>query len=309
MRKRYALISAAAIAIGGLIVPQALAQDDPNKGPAERAGQAIDNTGRKAGDALDRGIQGQGTVAAPDAEGIRDVLAQVAEASVTKDGLDDLVERLVDADRNRLGKSDLDAGNEKLNGIIAEFQKNWQAKYNQEFDIADETAVFNDQFAMIMQGEIGDGGARVAGERVPGAPADTTVPPADRDRVAGGDANRDPGRNVATVVIKESHGLPMTNVSMIHEMPDSWRVDVPDTVTAEQLRGNLENALTKLNEKQAEWPTDVNEAYRKATHCILLAVQGQDVTKTGGQDGMQKTTPGAGMGTGTDRPNQPAAPR
>ena len=80
MRKRYALISAAAIAIGGLVVPQTFAQDDPNKGPAERTGEAIDNTGRKAGDAIDRGLQGQGTVAAPDAEGIRDVLAQVAEA-------------------------------------------------------------------------------------------------------------------------------------------------------------------------------------------------------------------------------------
>jgi hypothetical protein len=257
----------------------------------------------------------QGTVAAPDAEGIRDVLAQVAEASVTKDGLDDLVERFVDADRNRLGKSDLD-NNEKLNGIVDQFRKNWKAKYNQDFDISDETAVFNDQFAMIMQGEIGDGGARVAGERVPGAPADTTVPPADRtvppadrDRVAGGDTNRDPGRNVATVMIKESHGLPMANVSMIHEMPDSWRIDVPDTVTAEQLRGNLENALTKLNEKQGEWPTDVNEAYRHATHCIVLAVQGQDVTRSGAHDDLTKPAPGAGMGTGTDRPNQPAAPR
>ena len=326
MRNRYAIVTAAAITIGGLIVPQALAQHDPNKGPAERAGEAIDNTGRKAGDAIDRGVHGQGTVAAPDAEGIRDVLAQVAEASVTKDGLDDLVERLVDADRNRLGQSSLD-NNEKLNGIIDQFRQNWKAKYNQDFDISDEDAVYTNQFAMIMQGEIGEGGARVAGERVPGAPADPAAPgaprdpaapgapadpvgpDADRDRVAGGDTNRDPGRNVATVMIKESHGLPSAHVSMIHEMPDSWRIDVPDTVTAEQLRGNIENALTKLNEKQAEWPADVNEAYRHATHVIVLAVQGQDVTKTGMQDGMHKTTPGAGMGTGTDRPNQPAAPR
>lgn len=306
MRKRYALISAAAIAIGGLIVPQTFGQDDPNKGPAERTGQAIDNTGRKAGDALDRGLQGRGTVAAPDAEGIRDVLAQVAEASVTKDGLDDLVERLVDADRNRIGQSSLD-NNEKLNGIIEQFRKNWKAKYNQDFDIGDEEAVFTDQFAMIMQGEIGDGAARVAGERVPGAPVDPAAPPADRDKVAGGDTNRDPGRNVATVVIKESHGLPSGNVLLIHEMPDSWRIDVPDTVTAEQLRGNIENALTKLNEKQAQWPADVNEAYRHATHCLVLAVQGQDPSRM--KDDMPKTTPGAGMGTGTDRPNQPAAPR
>jgi hypothetical protein len=316
MRKRYALVTSAAIAIGGLLVPQVLAQDDPTKGPAERTGQAIDRAGERVGDAIDRGTSG--TVAAPDAEGIRDVIAQIAEASVTKDGLDDLVERFVDADRNRLGKSELD-NNEKLNGIIDQFRKNWKAKYNQDFDIGDEDAVFTNQFAMIMQGEIGEG-ARVAGERLPGdtttppgAPADPTVRdrPADapgvgdRDRVAGGDTNRDPGRNVATVMIKESHGLPAVNLAMIHEMPDSWRLDLPDTVSAEQLRGNLENALTKLNEKQAQWPSDVNEAYRHATHCIVLAVQGKDPTKLG--DDMSK--PGTGMGTGMDRPNQPAAPR
>jgi hypothetical protein len=303
MRRTYAIVASAAIAIGGLLVSQSFAQDDPNKGPAERTGQAIDDAARKTGDAINRGTSG--TVAAPDAEGIRDVIAQVAEASVTKNGLDDLVERFVDADRNRLGKSDLDVGNDKLNGIIDQFRKNWKAKYNQDFDIGDEDAVFNDQFAMIMQGEIADT-ARVAGERVPG---DTTAPPpgapapspTDRDKVAGGDTNRDPGRNVATVMIKDSHGLPAAHVMMIHEMPDSWRVDLPDTVTAEQLRGNLENALTKLNEKQGEWPTDVNEAYRHASHCIILAVEGRDLAKMSGD----MTRPGTGM----DRPNQPGAPR
>ena len=303
MRKSYAIVASAAISIGGLLVSQSFAQDDPTKGPAERTGQAIDNAARKTGDAINRGTSG--TVAAPDAEGIRDVIAQIAEASVTKNGLDDVVERLVDADRNRLGKSDLDVGNDKLNGIIDQFRKNWKAKYNQDFDINDEDAVFNDQFAMIMQGEIADT-ARVAGERLPG---DTTTPPpgapapspTDRDKVAGGDTNRDPGRNVATVLIKDSHGLPAAHVVMIHEMPDSWRVDLPDTVTAEQLRGNLENALTKLNEKQGEWPADVNEAYRQASHCIILAVEGRDAAKIGGD----LTKPGTGM----DRPNQPGAPR
>ena len=305
MRKRYALVASAAIAVGGLLVSQSFAQDDPSKGPAERTGQAIDNAGRKVGDAINRGPGG--TVAAPDAEGIRDVVAQIAEAAVTKDGLDDLVERFVDADRNRLGQSDL-KDHEKLNGIIEQFRKNWKAKYSQDFDIKDEDAVFNDQFAMIMQGEIGEG-ARVAGERVPGerVPGDTTTPPAapapDRDKVAGGDTNRDAGRNVATVMIKESHGLPAAHLFMIHEMPDAWRLDLPDTVSAEQLRGNLENALTKLNEKQAEWPADVNDAYRHATHLIVLAVEGQDASKLGGD----MTKPGTG--TGMERPSQPGAPR
>ena len=80
-----------------------------------------------------------GTAAAPDAEGIRDVLAQVAEASVTKGGLDDLVERFVDQDRNRLGQG-LPKDNADLDGRIDQFRKDWKAKYNQDFNIKDEEA-------------------------------------------------------------------------------------------------------------------------------------------------------------------------
>ena len=38
MRKHYALLASAAIAIGGLLVTPSFAQDDPTKGPAEARG-------------------------------------------------------------------------------------------------------------------------------------------------------------------------------------------------------------------------------------------------------------------------------
>jgi hypothetical protein len=277
--RRYATLTALAIALGIAIGPQVFAQS-----AGEKIGDAVDRTADRVGDAMNR----TGDVLAPDAEAIRDVLAQIAEASVTKDGLDDLVERFVDADRNRIGAAgSLTQDNDHLNGIIEQFNKNWKAKYNQEFDIKDEDAVFNADFVRIIQGEIGE--ARTAGERT-GAP--NTTPGPEADRVAGGDTNREPGRNVATVVIAESHGLPMTNVPFIHEMPDSWRADVSDTVTAQKLRKNLSDTLTKCNDKYSEWPSDVNEAYRGFTHKILIAVTDQKMMDKAKDDMMpDRSTP------------------
>lgn len=213
------------------------------------------NTNIPANDAQPAGARGtvapDGTSAAPDAEGIRDVLAQVAEASLTKGGLDDLVERLVDQDRNRIGQTLADS-NTELDGRIEQFRQDWKAKYNQEFDIQHEEQAFSNQAFMIAPGEIGQNAAAAA------------------------DANRnDRGRNVATVKVQASHGLPALTVPMVHEAPDSWRIDVPDTLTAEKLKANVLAQLTTANEMKDQWPADVNQAHAAITHRVLMALLDQ----------------------------------
>lgn len=213
------------------------------------------NTNIPANDAQPAGARGtvapDGTSAAPDAEGIRDVLAQVAEASLTKGGLDDLVERLVDQDRNRIGQTLAD-NNTELDGRIEQFRQDWKAKYNQEFDIQNEEQAFSNQAFMIAPGEIGQNAAAAA------------------------DANRnDRGRNVATVKVQASHGLPALTVPMVHEAPDSWRIDVPDTLTAEKLKANVLAQLTTANEMKDQWPADVNQAHAAITHRVLMALLDQ----------------------------------
>ena len=60
-----------------------------------------------SGDSMQRtGDKGTGDAMNPDAEGIGDVWRQIAEAAVTKDGVDDLSKRFVDAIANRLGSGD-----------------------------------------------------------------------------------------------------------------------------------------------------------------------------------------------------------
>jgi hypothetical protein len=220
---------------------------------AVAAGRKVDNAVdrtvdrvRGDNDAQQAGSRGtvapNGTAAAPDAEGIRDVLAQVAEASVTKGGLDDLGERLAKPDRDRL-KQGLNQTFSDVDGRVDQFRKDWQAKYNQEFDIKNEEQVFPNSMFAIAQSEV----------------------------AAGADA----GRNTATVQIQASHGLPALTVPMVHEAPDRWKVDVPDTLTADKLKANVLAHLTAADEMRDQWPSDVNEAYAMVTHHVLMALMDQ----------------------------------
>lgn len=257
----------------------------------DATGRAVDNTvdatGRAVGDtvnAADRNgtVAPNGTAMAPDAEGIRDVLAQTAEASLTKGGFDDLVERLVDADRNRIGKDGFaEQDMPELDGIIAAIQQQWQAKYNTEFDIKNEEIVYANY--RIMQGEIGQAG--LAGDRINvsgdvNRQGDVRVNvdnntgvdmPAAGNNAA--DANRnDPGRNTATISVPAAGTTPALTVPLIHEAPDSWKIDVPNTLDGPKLQANLSKHLTMVKDSSAQWPADVNEAYRVVSHHVLMAL-------------------------------------
>lgn len=358
--KRVATVASLALAVAGVsymangqAADQAQQQGDRLQGrvdnemerSADRVGDRANEAGRdlnrdmnrtdrnmdRVGDrATDRTMAPDGTALAPDAEGIRDVLAQVSQASLTEDGFDDLVERFVDADRNRIGEwlKSSDKEFDDLNAKASALLEKFKAKYNvDEFDI-DEDAVFTDQFATIIQSEIGDT-ARTAGSREGEVRTETRIETRTGDRDAmdrvgdavgdagqavgdaarrsgeavrdgaantgidspnseAADANRnDPGRNIATVQIKESHGLPALNVEMIHEFPGRWKIDVPDDVSGEQLYANVSKALDKLAADESKWPQGKNEAYRYVTHNLLLAIHGKNAA------GM--TLPGGGM--------------
>lgn len=228
---------------------------------ADATGRVVDRTIDRAQQAGARLKAPNGTDAAPDAEGIRDVLAQVTEAALTKGGLSDMVERFVDADRNRIGPG-ADANFADLDGRIDQFRKDWKAKYNQDFDIKDEEAAFPNATFAIVQGEIG----RNAATDTTGADSPTS-PAADTNR-------NDAGRNIATIQVAASHGAPALTVPMIHEAPDRWKIDVPDTLTAEKLKQNVLDHLTAAD-NPAQWPADVNDAYAMVSHHVLMAVLDQ----------------------------------
>jgi len=119
----------------------------------------------------------------------------------------------------------------------------------------------------VAQGEIGKD-AQLAGERVP-APDNT-------NKTTGGDRNLEQGRNVAYVTVAASHNLPELKVPLIHELPDMWKIDVPDSVTGQQLYDNVLKQLTTANEHKDQWPADVNDGYRAISHHVLMAVMNVD---------------------------------
>ena len=315
MKKHLCIVAAAAaLTVGGLNIVRAQDTAAPadNRNAAEKTGDAVRNEAAKVGiGSADKASEKQ----TKNSEEIHDVMAQVAEAALTKDGLKDVVERFVDADRNRIGQAgDSFKNDDTLNGRIAAIQKDWKAKYNSDFDIKDEDKVYSLSFAQVTEGEQG---ARTASDKVsgdvntagPGASAAGNVggpngvnasgsvnpdtgkanvnvdnktgvdaPKANTDGQTAADKNlNDPGRNIATVHIAESHGLPALDVPFIHEA-GGWKIDVPDSVDGAKLKANVQAALTELGDMKDKWPAADDEAYRHFTHRLLLGIFDKTVT-------------------------------
>jgi hypothetical protein len=246
MNKFINWAAAAALSVGGLALTTSV-----------RAEDAADKTKDKTHDVKTNWENGRAY----------SLLGQVTNAALTKGGFNDVIERFNDADRNRLGSYAHDNNNKDkfdiLDGRIAQFQKDWKAKYNENFKIHKDDVVFGNSMFTVAQGEIGKD-AQLAGERIP-AP-DPTKP------VTGGDRNLEKGRNIAYVTVAASHGLPELKVPLIHELPDVWKIDVPDSVTGQKLYDNLLKHLTMANEHKDQWPADVNDAYRMVSHHVLTAI-------------------------------------
>ena len=251
---------------------------DKTKDTAKKAGEEVTDAAETAGSKIKNAVGG---VTGANANRVPNLISNVTEAALTKDGLDDVVERFVDADRNRIGKTDLNSGNDALNAIVANIQSAWKAKYNSDFDVHDEDKVFAQPFATAAVGEIPKGAAGTEVKLDTDRKLDgTTETKVDVDRKSGvdspaspaADTNRnDPGRNISTVTIPASHGAPALTVPLIHEA-GGWKIDVPDTLDGAKLRSNLIAHLTEVQNMKDQWPSDVNEGYRAVAHHVLMAV-------------------------------------
>ncbi len=230
--------------------------------------------------ALPRGAKFDTDVSA--ADDIRETLAEATEAAFTKGGLNDIVERFVDRDRNRLEKAG-QMKDETLDGRIAQLQKAWKDKYGQEFDIKEARVYTNLGFA---QGEITD--AATFANQWPVDP--TPMKEGEGAQPAGGkvltdqiqdQGNIENGREIAVVRMPAEFGLPELRASFIDEA-FGWKINVPNNLSAEQLHANVLKHLTYMGENMDKWPADVNDAYRAATHHVLMAVYGVDVPRANG---------------------------
>ena len=274
MRIRLTLLAAASVAVGGLLLltrPAAFA-DDLKKVAAQPTSL------------LPPGIE---KATKDDSKDIRHSLARVTDAALNKDNLQSLVSEFVDADRNRIGNFFKDNKDPQLAGRIDQFLKDWNAKYNQKFALPYQVAFENFQGFTIAQGEIAnpallsnwpvDNPKATTGGQGKDAKAEGRLDTQNRPGNRPGDRNLEKGRNVAVVYFPESHHAPELNVSMIHELPDHWRVDVPDNIDGQAIYKQLLNHLTRLDEMKDQCPADVNDAYRMVLHHVLMAIYNIDM--------------------------------
>jgi hypothetical protein len=276
MNKLINWAAVAALSAGGFAFTTSVRADDTIGNKTDRA---IDKTKDATADAVDKTKEKAHDVKTNWENGrAYTLLGQVTNAALTKGGFNDLIERFNDADRNRLGSYAHDKNNKDkldiLDGRIAQFQKDWKAKYNENFKIHKDDVVFGNSMFTVAQGEIGKD-AQLAGERIP-APQNVTKDNLNQPKDATGntaaDRNLEKGRNIAYVTVASSHGLPELKVPLIHELPDMWKIDVPDNVTGQKLYDNLLKHLTMADEQKDQWPSDVNDAYRMVSHHVLMAV-------------------------------------
>src|SRR5690349_3197911 len=178
--------AAVAVSLGGLAWVSTVRGAEDLKDATKNA---IDKTKEKAHDAKANWENGR----------VYTMLGQVTNAAPTQGGFTDMDERFNDADRTRINAWIKDKNNREkldvLDGRIAQFQKDWKAKYNANFTIHKGDVVFGNAMFTVAQGEIGKD-AQLAGERIPAA---------ETNKIGGGDRNLNQGRNVAYVTVAASH--------------------------------------------------------------------------------------------------------
>ena len=224
-------------------------------------GTAVDKTAdatKSAGNSLKAATQPSADSAMKDS---RDTLSSAVEAALTNNGLNDVVDRLTKADRDRIGKIDK-ASLGDLNAAIGKLKDDWKAKYNADFKLSDKEQVVFGTPVAIKVGDIADN-ARLAGEKL--SPTGTT--PADKaaDKAA---------NNTATVSFPSAGDAPMVNLTLRNEgtVGGNYKIDVPDTLDANTLKQNLIMHINKVDSMKDKWPADANEAARVVSQHILAAI-------------------------------------
>jgi len=217
-----------------------------------------------------------------DAEsGIKSGLVKMTERAVAKGDFNSLLAELAKQDQER-AREFKGVDQAKLDGIVEQIRQAWKAKYGQELEVTDKNIVFDDHFA-FSQGEVSDPVVAMGNWPAP-VMADAAMTAASHSN-AGDDKQQEKeakltkGRNVAVVRFPARFGVPEMTVSMIHQLPAFWRIDLPNDRSGEQIYNDLITHLTYINDHQQEWPGDVSDGYRMIAQHAAAALYGVAPTK------------------------------
>lgn len=231
---------------------------------------------------------------------IKKDLATMTEAALKPGKFDDMLERLVSVDRDRIKANGFTKNKfEKLDGRIEQIRNTWKSKYGEDFNIDDYETVFNERYPLVT-GEVSD--ANTAAARWPmrkilkptegvaaanesremkeqNAEDNASVASARQEKPE--NKKLDKGRDVALFEFAPSRGEPGIVVSYLHEMPSYWRLDIPDNITGQQIHDQLLDHLTWLGDHADQWPSDKTEAKQMFAHHVVLAIENVPLTAKG----------------------------
>lgn len=209
--------------------------------------QQADKTPKDIGDKLQQmGNQQADPKTAGEA---REALSQLINDATTAGKFPALVADLCKQDRQRIG--DMPRENyEALNAAIAQFRRDFQDRYHQEF-------TFRPSF--LKDAEVNLGATRNAVSvslAASSTAAAAPVPPAAAKPMAAGAVS-----GPAISLLDEGNG-----------QAAAWKADIPNEISGKELKATLTKHLQKLEEQKAAWPENADAAYRAAAAEILQAM-------------------------------------
>jgi hypothetical protein len=217
--------------------------------------------------------------------GVKSGLAKLTSRFVSTGDFNKMLAELSTQDKDR-AREFKGVDQNKLDGTIDRIRQAWKTKYGHEFDLDKDQTVF-DQRYQIVQGEVTNPQVALAGWPVaPTAEAMTAgsrqAPSDASDKTVKKEADAaklDNGRNVALIRFPGTETMPAITVSLIHELPMFYRVDVPNDRTGEQIYNDTNTQLTYLADHVDQWPANEDDAYRAVAYHAAAAVYGVDLNK------------------------------
>jgi hypothetical protein len=198
----------------------------------------------------------------------RESLVQIVNAATTQNGFVDLVGHLVQQDRDRMGdarRENLD----ELQKVIGQFREDFRAKYHQEFSLRAEhlkDAAVNmgaDKNALtvnLSDLEKNPAVSPTADEKVPSP----LKPAGELNKTAAEKTGMSMEPGPVLNLIREG-GVNSTSAAQ-------WKVNIPNEISAKQLKENLALHLRKLDDQKSLWSDDVNITIRAAAAQVLQSL-------------------------------------
>jgi hypothetical protein len=90
-----------------------------------------------------------------------------------------------------------------------------------------------------------------------------------------------------TVMIPPHHNAAEAHLRLKREGND-WKIDLPDSMTREQLTANLSRHLGDIQQQKENWPEQESDAYKMVSHQLLVALTDSALKPTSPDAGQQE---------------------